>query len=123
MSNGLKYTLMSYWLPVHGDVRLYTHTPVLRVFRVVQRCLSTLRFQPILHTTGSNVSNDRPTALPIDLTHHPFNVVRLELNESCKDGLNDLGATGSEIVTLMNQFIQFSHGFTRQQQRQNSLSP
>jgi hypothetical protein len=36
---------------------------------------------------------------------HPFNVVRLGLNERCEDGLDDLGAAGSEIVTLSDQFI------------------
>ena len=40
MSDRPKYTLMSYWLPGHGDVRFHTPTPVLRVFRAVQRWLS-----------------------------------------------------------------------------------
>ena len=42
---------------------------------------------------------------------HPFNVVRLGLNECCEDGFDDLGAADSEIVTLSDQFIHFSHDF------------
>jgi hypothetical protein len=30
------------------------------------------------------------------------------LNERCEDGLDDLGAAGSEIVTLSDQFVHFS---------------
>jgi len=33
------------------------------------------------------------------------------LNERCEDGFNDLGAAGSEIVTLSDQFVHFSHDF------------
>jgi hypothetical protein len=36
-------------------------------------------------------------------------VVHLGLNERCEDGFDDLGAVGSEIVTLIDQFIYFSH--------------
>ena len=42
---------------------------------------------------------------------HPFNVTCLGLNECCEDGFDDLGAAGSEIVTLIDQFIHFSHDF------------
>jgi uncharacterized protein (DUF952 family) len=33
------------------------------------------------------------------------------VNERCEDGPDDLGAAGSEIVTLSDQFIHFSHDF------------
>jgi hypothetical protein len=33
------------------------------------------------------------------------------LNERCEDGFDDLGAAGSEIVTLSDQFVHFSHDF------------
>jgi len=33
------------------------------------------------------------------------------LNERCEDGLNDLGAVDSEIVTSSDLFIYFSHDF------------
>ena len=39
---------------------------------------------------------------------HSFGVVRLGLNERREDGLDDLGAVGSEIVTLSDQFVYFS---------------
>ena len=32
-----------------------------------------------------------------------------QLNECCEDSLNDLGAANSEIVTLSDQFVHFSH--------------
>jgi len=38
-------------------------------------------------------------------------VIRLGVNERCEDGFDDLGAAGSEIVTLSDQFIHFSHDF------------
>jgi len=59
------------------------------------------------------VQNQLESALsfPNNDFSHPFNVVRLGLNECCEDGFDDLGAAGSEIVTLIDQFIHFSHDF------------
>jgi hypothetical protein len=54
---------------------------------------------------------------------HPLNVVRLGLNECCKDGFDDLGAAGSEIVTLSDQFIHFLHDFLVNSDSELSLSP
>ena len=38
-------------------------------------------------------------------------MVRLGLNECCKDGFDDLGAADPEIVTLSDQHIHFSYEF------------
>ncbi|WP_318569969.1 hypothetical protein [Salinigranum marinum] len=59
------------------------------------------------------VQNQSESALsfPNNDFSHPFNVVRLGVNERCEDGFDDLGAAGSEIVTLSDQFIHFSHDF------------
>ena len=42
---------------------------------------------------------------------YPFRVIRLGLNKCCEDSFDDLGAGGSEIVTLSDQYIHFSYDF------------
>lgn len=36
-------------------------------------------------------------------------MIRFSWNEYCEDGFDDLGAANSEIVTLSDQLVHFSH--------------
>ena len=56
---------------------------------------------------AQNQSESALSSLNNDFSHS-FGVVRPGLNERHEDGLNDLGAAGSEIVTLSDQFVYFS---------------
>jgi hypothetical protein len=52
---------------------------------------------------------ERTFSFPNNDLSHLFRVIRLGLNKCCEDRLDDLGAAGSEIVTLSNQLIHFSY--------------
>ncbi len=52
---------------------------------------------------------------------HPLCLISLGLNKCCEDSFDGLGAAGSEIVIISDQFIHLFHNLFRQQQLRSSL--